>query len=256
MRPNQTKRALRAGRPAIGVFLSSASPLVAEMLGHAGYDWVVVDLQHGENNLADLKGMLQAVSATPATPLVRIPRNEAVYIQRALDLGAYGVIVPLVNTRADAEAVVGSTKYPPAGERSWGPIRGAVYGGPDYFAQANDELLTLVMLETAQAVQNAREILSLPGIDGCFIGPNDLGISFGIPPGGPDPRPPTEEGAIQEILDAARACGAAPGIQAYSAEGANLRLRQGFRFVGIGSDVQMVQHGARTMLGGVQRPAA
>src|SRR4051812_44870212 len=113
MRPNMTKRKLLAGEPAIGIFASSASPLVAEALGRQGFDWVLVDLQHGENNLGNLSTMLQAVSATPATPFVRVPINDFMQIGRALDLGAYGIVVPLVNSPEEAEAAVRAAKYPP-----------------------------------------------------------------------------------------------------------------------------------------------
>ena len=109
---------------------------MAETLGHLGYDWVLVDLQHGENNLGNLAPMLTALSATPAVPWVRVVSNDAALIQRVLDLGAYGVVVPLVNTAGEAEAAVRAMRYPPKGERSWAPIRGALYGGADYFAQA------------------------------------------------------------------------------------------------------------------------
>ena len=128
MRPNLTKRLLAAGKPAIGLFCTTASSLAAEALGHAGYDFVTVDMQHSENDLGNLQGMLQALSSTPATPLVRVPANMAVYIQRSLDMGAYGVMVPLVNTREEAEAILQSVRYAPAGARSWGPVRGMLYG--------------------------------------------------------------------------------------------------------------------------------
>ena len=127
MRPNRTKRRLRAGEPAIGTFCVTASGLVAEALGVEGFDFVTIDLQHGENNLGNLSPMLQAVSITQATPLVRVPANMPVYIQPALDLGAYGVIVPLVNTPEDAAAVVASVRYPPAGAGvgagAWNAVR-------------------------------------------------------------------------------------------------------------------------------------
>jgi 4-hydroxy-2-oxoheptanedioate aldolase len=252
MRPNQIKKLLAAGRPALGTFCTSASAMLAETLGQAGYDFVIVDLQHGENNLGNLQGMLQAVSATPATPVVRVPVNAPVYIQRALDLGAYGIIVPLVNTRADAEAIVQSVRYAPVGDRSWGPLRAALYAGPDYFAKSAEELLTIVMLETADGVGHAREILSVPGIDGCFIGANDLSISLGFPAELSE-YPPQVEEAILRIRDAAQAVGKAPGIQTYSAENANVRIAQGFRFVSIQSDFRMVRLGAAETLRALNR---
>ena len=107
------------------------------------------------------------------------------YIQRALDLGAYGIIVPQVDTKAQAEAVAASVRYAPAGARSWGPVRGSIYGGADYFSKSAEELLTLPMLESAQALRNAREIIAVPGIDGCFVGPADLNITLGFSPEAP-----------------------------------------------------------------------
>src|SRR4051794_4355366 len=136
MRPNRTKEMAREGKPALGTMCNAASPLIAEWLGHSCYDFIVVDLQHGENKLHSVTVMLQALSSTPATPVVRVPANVPMYIQRVLDLGAYGVIVPLVNDATEAEAVVQSVRYPPRGLRSNGPIRGAMYGGPDYFAKS------------------------------------------------------------------------------------------------------------------------
>ena len=117
MRGNVVKERVAAGQPAIGIMCSVASPLQVEMLGHAGYDFAVVDLQHGETNLDSVQAMLQALSSTPAVPIVRTAANVAMYIQRALDLGAYGIIVPQVNTRAEAEAIVASVRYAPRGNR-------------------------------------------------------------------------------------------------------------------------------------------
>jgi 4-hydroxy-2-oxoheptanedioate aldolase len=239
MRPNETKRLLQAGKPALGTFCLGGSPLLAEVLGHAGFDFVVVDLQHGENSAGNLVGMMHAVSATPATPLVRVPSNQPADIQRALDMGAYGVIVPMVNTRAQAEAIRESVRYAPGGARSWGPLRGLLYGGGDYFAKAHEELLVLAMLETAESVRNAKEILSVPGIDGCFIGPNDLSIALGFPAELTE-YPPAVEAAMAAILEAAVATGKAPGIYTPSPATAKARLAQGFRFVCAQNDFGMV----------------
>jgi 4-hydroxy-2-oxoheptanedioate aldolase len=252
MRPNLTKRLLAAGKPAIGLFCTTASSLAAEALGHAGYDFVTVDMQHSENDLGNLQGMLQALSSTPATPLVRVPANMAVYIQRSLDMGAYGVMVPLVNTREEAEAILQSVRYAPAGARSWGPVRGMLYGGSDYFAKSPEELLTIVMLETAESARNAKEILSTPGIDACFIGPNDLCITLGFPSGLVELPAPVEE-AIETILKAAQATGKAAGIQVFSAEAANPRIAQGFRFVSVMSDIVMMRQTAAQTLKAIRR---
>ena len=255
MRPNRTKRLLGQGQPAIGTFCLAASALIAEMLGHSGLDFVMVDLQHGESTPDRLQHMLQALSATPATPLVRVPANAPVDIQRALDMGAAGVVVPTVNTREEAEAAVRAVRYAPIGVRSWGPLRGALYLGAEYFAEAHEELLTILMIEGAEGCKNAREILSVPGVDACFIGPNDLSITLGFPPGLAELPPPVEE-AVAAILAAARATGKAAGIQVFDARAARPRIEQGFRFVSVMSELEMVRDGAAEVLRAVNHLGA
>lgn len=254
MRPNRSKALARADQPAFGTMCNSASPLIAEWLGHSGYDFIVVDLQHGENNLDSVSMMLQALSSTAATPIVRVPANVPMYIQRVLDLGAYGVIVPQVNTAAEATAVVQSVRYAPRGARSWGPIRGAMYGGADYFAKAADELLTLVMLESAEALRNAREILAVDGVDGCFVGPADLNITLGFSPDDPALGKATEEG-VAEIGRIARAAGRIAGIHATSVDEAKRRLDQGFRFMTVMAETRMIRAGATQALAALRSPA-
>jgi 4-hydroxy-2-oxoheptanedioate aldolase len=243
MRPNATKRKLLAGEPAIGILLASVSPLVAEAVSNVGFDWAAIDLQHGEADLADVTRLLQAISTTGTTPFVRAPINDFMPIGRALDLGAYGIIVPLVNTPAEAAAAVRAARYPPLGARSMGPIRGAIYGGDNYFAESNDEIALFAMIETAEAVRNLREIVATDGIDGCYIGPNDLAISYGVAPGGDSGTPlaaPVEE-AIATVLTTCQAAGKAAGIHVANAGAAKRRLRQGFRFVSINSEVGIMR---------------
>lgn len=247
MRTNRTKRLLGQGKPAVGTFCLGASALIAEMLGHSGLDFVIVDLQHGESTAETLQGMLNALSATPATPLVRVSANTTVDIQRALDMGAAGVVVPTVNTRAEAEAAVRAVRYAPIGVRSWGPLRGALYLGAEYFTSAHEELLTVLMIESAEGCRNACEILSVPGVDACFIGPNDLSITLGFPPGLAELPPPVEE-AIAAILAAARATGKAAGIQVFNTRAASPRIRQGFRFVSVMSEFEMARDTAAEVL--------
>jgi 4-hydroxy-2-oxoheptanedioate aldolase len=247
MRSNQSKALARSGKPAIGIMCNAASPLTVESLGHAGYDFAVIDMQHGETNLSTLQNMLQALSLTSATPMVRIPANIPMYIQRALDLGAYGVIVPMVNARKEAEEVVASVRYAPNGNRSWGPVLATMYGGVDYFSKSADELLTLVMLETAEGLRNAREILNVPGIDGCFIGPADLNISLGYSPDDPDLAQETEE-SIARICEVAHAVGKIVGGHTFSVENAKVRIAQGFRFVTVMADTRMLRASAAQVL--------
>jgi len=243
MRANRVRELLDDGRPALGLFVSSASPLVAETVGGLGLDWVLVDLQHGENNLGNLSHMLQALSATPAVPFVRVPVNDPMLIGRALDLGAYGLVVPLVNSAAEAEAAARAAKYPPRGARSWGPIRGSLYGGRDYFAHADRETLLFVMIETADAVARAREILAVDGVAGCYVGLNDLSISLGMPPEGVGDAelPAALDDALERVLAASRATGKSAGVQLYGAAAASRRIAQGFRFVGLGTELRLMR---------------
>lgn len=248
MRPNLSKKLAREGKPALGIMCSCASPFIAEWLGHSGYDFIVVDLQHGENNLDSVQAMLQALSSTPATPVVRVPANVPMYIQRVLDLGAYGVIVPQVNTQAEAAAAVASVRYAPKGNRSWGPVRGAIYGGADYYTKSAEELLTLVMLESAEGLANARQILSVDGVDGCFVGPADLNISLGYSPDRlPELSKQAEEG-IAAIAAVARDAGKIAGVHAFSLDDAKRRIAQGFRFVTVMAETRMIRAGAIEVL--------
>jgi 4-hydroxy-2-oxoheptanedioate aldolase len=239
MRPNLTKQMAGAGKPALGTMCNAASPLIAEWLGHSGYDFIVVDLQHGENNLNNVTTMMQALSSTPATPIVRVPANVPMYIQRCLDLGAYGVIVPLVNTRAEAQAVVDSVRYAPKGARSWGPQRGMTYGGADYFTQSADTLLALAMIESAEALGNAEEILTVDGIDGCFVGPTDLSVSLGFSPDPPFSK--EAEAAIATIAGVARKAGRIAGIHTFSVDDAKQRIAQGFTFMTVMAETRMIR---------------
>jgi len=181
MRPNAVKRKLRAGEPAIGTFMALGSTLGAEQLAHLGFDWLVIDQEHGAIDATLTQSLLQAISTTDTVPLIRVPWNSGDWIKRALDAGAYGLVVPMVNTREEAEAAVQATRYPPLGSRSIGGSRTRLYGGADYVEKANDEILLIVQIEHIDAVRNAREILGVPGVDAYFIGPGDLCASMGLP---------------------------------------------------------------------------
>lgn len=240
MRPNLTKQRLRDNLPAFGTMCNAASTLVVETLGLSGYDFVIVDLQHGENNLDNAQHMFQALSSTPATPFVRVAAGMPMYIQRALDVGAYGVIVPLINNRVDAQALVSSVRYAPQGARSWGPVRGLLYGGPDYFSKSAEELMAMVMIESAEGLDNVEDIMAVDGVDGCFVGPMDLGISLGYSPDLPA-MDPAVDAAIARILAATQAAGKFAGIQTTSIEDARRRVAQGFRFVSVMADTRMMK---------------
>ena len=183
MRPNRLKQLWREGKPALGVWVSTGDPYVVESLGRAGFDWVLIDMQHGMGiDVGRAVACLQALSGAEAVALVRLPWNQPEYFQWVLDAGAQGVLVPLVNTPEDARRAVQACRYPPLGNRSFGPNRARLYG-PDYFERANDEVALLVQVETREAVEQAEAIARVEGVDALYIGPADLAISMGLPPG-------------------------------------------------------------------------
>ena len=182
-RANGVRELWRAGKPVINSWLGIPSSFSAEVMAHAGWDSLVVDMQHGMIDYQVMVTMLQGISTTETMPLVRVPWNDPAHIQKALDAGAYGIICPMINNRAEAEKFVGSMRYAPLGYRSSGPIRASLYGGADYHAKANDIVVAFGMIETVEAMNNLDEILSTPGLDAVYVGPSDLSISMGYNPG-------------------------------------------------------------------------
>ncbi len=179
---NPVKQKLASGRKTIGAFLQMMSPVSAEILSRSGFDWLIVDLEHAPGDFANLQSQLQAMNGTSAVPFARAPWNDEVAIKRILDTGVMGVLVPYVNTRAEAEAAVAACKYPPTGVRGVaGSPRAAGYTGDavEYLESANDEIVVMIAVETREAVDNIDEILQVDGLDGIFIGPMDLASSLG-----------------------------------------------------------------------------
>jgi 4-hydroxy-2-oxoheptanedioate aldolase len=234
MRENAMKRLWQEDRPALGGWLAIPSAFSAEVMAHQGLDWLCIDMQHGLIDYETALAMLQAISTTATTPVVRVPWNDQAIIMKMLDAGAYGVIVPLVNSRADAESAVAACRYPPQGIRSFGPIRAVYYAGFDYFAYANREVCCIPQIETATAVENLDEILSVPGVDAVYIGPMDLSISLGLPPQ-MDSEVPAYAEARQRILEACRRHNVVAGINS-STLTAPKRIAEGFRFVLVTTD--------------------
>ncbi len=243
MRKNQALARWRAGEQTLGGWLSLGNTHTAEMMANAGFDWICCDLQHGLVDYDDLKGMLPAISTTAVTPIVRVAYNHPDQIMKVLDAGAMGVIVPLVNTRAEAEAAVGACLYPPLGYRSFGPIRAALYGGQGYAAEANGEIACIVMIETKQAVEHLESIVTTPHLGGVYIGPNDLALSLGLPARG-DTDEPLHLKTVETILTTCKRHHVPVGIHTSSLEWSKRRLEAGFDFVTIGSDAGFVMQGA------------
>jgi len=244
MRPNTVKRRFREGLPTAVGWQSTPDPYVAETMAQAGFDALVLDMQHGMGIGPDRAAQwLQVVSTTEVMPIVRVPWNEPVFIQWVLDAGAYGVIVPLVNTYEEAAKAGGACRYAPLGFRSVGPNRARYYAGPDYTQHANEEILCLVMVEHPDTVGRVHELAKAPGIDGFYIGPSDLAVAMGV-----SQQDPRHAEACQRVLGAANAAGLMAGIHCGSAEQAAQRFEQGFRFCPIGSDIGFVSAGARAAL--------
>lgn len=247
MTPNHVKRQIKAGKPQFGTLLNFGDPLVAEMMAAVGFDWLLVDTEHGPIDLATLAEMFAVITRYPVAPLVRVPAISEEHVKRVLDAGAWGVMAPNVRTRDEAELLATACKYPPAGVRSLGAGRFALSFRTDaatYFQRANDEILVIAQIEHAEAVENIDAILSVPGIDACYIGPNDLCASMGLEPSLEPPHREFEE-AVQTIFQAARRHGVVPGIHSATTETVNRRIREGWALVGMVNDQRLLTSAAK-----------
>ena len=213
-------------------------------MAHAGFDWLYVDGEHSPVDILTMVQMMQVISSTDTIPIARVQWNDPVQVKRVLDGGAYGVVIPWVNTAADAEQAVAACRYPPRGIRGYGPYRGGMYGGSDYAAHANDEIVCIVQIETIGAVERIDEILSVPGVDCTLVGASDLAMSMGIPVIGDNPHP-DHVAACAEVLAGSLRNGVAPGIGCAGEEEAARRVTEGWKFLAIGADGQYVAQGAR-----------
>src|SRR5258708_16991239 len=183
-RPNGVREAWREGRAVINSWLGIPSSFSDEVMANMGWDSLVVDMQHGLIDYQVMVTMLQGISTSNTPPLVRVPWNDPAHIQKALDAGAYGIVCPMINNRAEAEKFVSSMRYAPLGSRSSGPIRASLYGGADYHAKANDIVIAFGMIETVEAVENLDQILSVNRLDAVYVGPQGLSRSHRCAPAG------------------------------------------------------------------------
>jgi len=244
-------RRLRAGETVYTAWCAVPSPLVAETIARAGYEAVILDSQHGMWDTGSLIAGIGAVHHAGATPGVRVPLNDYATVSRALDCGAEAIIAPMINTAADARAFAAAAKYPPLGERSWGPLRAMPLQGrtvsTDYLREANEGTLTFAMIETRTALANVAAIAATPGIDALFIGPYDLStaLSDGA---AQDIDAPEVDKAIDAIGEAARKAGKIPGIYCRDPQRALAMAKRGFRFLTIGSDLGLLRDGAAAQL--------
>lgn len=239
MRANELKKRWSAGAKTLNGWLAIPDGFSAEIMAHQGFDSLTVDMQHGVVDYQAAVTMLRAISTTATVPLVRVPWNEPGILQKILDAGAYGIICPMINSRAEAEAFVAACRYPPAGSRSFGPIRATLYGGADYPQHANAEVLTLAMIETRAAVANLEAILSVEGLDGVYVGPADLAISLGVAPGF-DPEDATVVEAIRTIVDTTKRHGKIAGIHCGSPAYIERMWSLGFDYATLLSDARFL----------------
>jgi len=249
MRKNQVLHNWRANRATIGGWISVDSVFTSEIMANAGFDWLCLDMQHGMLDYNDIRQLLPAISTTDTIPFVRVPWNEPYEIMKVLDAGAYGVVVPLVNNRAEAEQAVGACRYPPEGSRSYGPARALIYAGSGYTQEANNEIACVVMIETRESLENLDDIMSTPGVDGIYIGPSDLAFALGLLPGTTEPE---HEETITRILSAAQKHGIAAGIHTGNANQSRKYLDMGFHMVTLGTDRHFMDRMAKADLAAVR----
>jgi len=247
---NKLKMKWADNKATLNGWLSINSSFVAEIMAAQGYDSLTVDMQHGAIGYEGMLSMLQAMRASGVTPMVRVPWNQPADIMKALDAGAYGIICPMINTKEQAEEFVKCLRYPPRGERSFGPTRVNFSAGPGYASEANDQVIGLAMIETAEAVKNISAIVSTPGLDGVYIGPADLslGVTNGRLAPGFDREEPEMVETIKKILTEAKALGLRAGIHCGSSAYAVRAINWGFDFTTISNDVRVLVSGASKMV--------
>ena len=245
MKTNTVLDRLRAGKPAIGCFLGLESPNVAELMGHAGYDWLLIETEHNGLDSAEVEHMVRAVDTTDAVPLVRVPSSSHVYIQRALDMGAMGVLVPMVRTAAEAEAIVRATRLPPEGTRSWGPLRASRYtfDTEDYLQSANRNMLVALIVETKEAVDNLADIAAVPGVDVLTLGPWDLSLALSLDP--LELPLPEVDAVLDRMVEVSKGRDVAVGAGASSPRELRELLAKGVTFVSYGPDYALLGNAAR-----------
>ncbi len=240
MRSNFVREKALNGQKTMGCFLGMGSATVAELLAHAGAEWLLIEMEHNGLDMAEVERILMAVNGTDTIPMVRIPSADPVFIQRSLDIGGMGIAVPMVRTVAEAEAIVRASRYPPQGRRSFGPLRASHYTFEyeEYFERANENILIMLIIETPEAVESLEEIASVPGIDVLFIGAFDLCLSMGL---NPFEMPlPEIDAVMARAVAVGRSCGVAVGAGAGTPEELKALAAQGFTFLSYGPDYKLL----------------
>ena len=237
---NELKRRLKRGEQVYGTWITVESPMATEMMSSLGFDYFVFDTEHSPLDIYMSQTLMQAMRGdSKTTPIVRVNWNDLVQIKRALDIGAYGVLVPWVNNKKEAEMAVKATKYAPNGLRGCGPRRAAMFD-PEYYETVDDEILVICQIETKEAVENIEEIVSVEGVDVSYIGPADLSASYGHL--GNQSHPDVQK-AIDKVFDATRAAGKATGVHQASGKTIKDRMERGYNFITLGNDLIYMKEG-------------
>lgn len=244
--PNEFKRALIAGQPLIGCWASLANPITTEVLGLAGFDWLLLDGEHAPNDIQTLVSQLMALKDSKSAAVVRPEWNNTVLLKRLLDIGFYNFLIPFVETANDARNAVSATRYPPEGVRGVSvSMRGNRYGTvPDFFETVNDNICVIVQVENRTSVENVADILAVDGVDAVFIGPSDLAAGYGHIG---NPLHPEVQSAISEIAAQAKQAGKPVGILAPAEEDARRYLSMGMSIVAVGSDLGVFRNSTQLL---------
>ena len=245
MRKNKLKEIIKNGKAVINGWLQIPNSFSAEVMAKQGWDSLTIDMQHGVVDYPNALQMLQAISTTDTVPMARVNWNEPGQIMKILDAGSYGVICPMVSNKDQAEKFVQACMYPPAGYRSFGPIRGMLYGGSDYGDYANDELLKIAMIETKEALDNLDAIMTTPGVDGIYIGPADLSLAINQKPSFDKSENDPVYSVIMKILEHAKKNNIFAGIHNMTPEYAQKMIEKGFQLVTVGSEQRFMTAGAK-----------
>ena len=248
MRKNRIKQIWQEGGTVLNGWLHIPSSWSAELMAHAGWDSVTVDMQHGLHSMETAIQLLQAISTTETVPIARSNWNEPGQIMRLLDGGAYGMICPMIDNKIQCEAFVNACKYPPVGYRSFGPTRARVYGGSDYGLYANDEIITMAMVETAEALTNIDEIASVKGLDSIFVGSADLLLSLTGKVTADQTTQLVIDEALKTIVASCQKYGIVPGIFSTSVIECKQLMQQGFRFITLKSDSMILSEYATQLV--------
>ncbi len=250
MKTNHVREKLKRGEPSVGTWLTLPDPVAARLMSRVGFDWLTVELEHTPTTFETATLSFSLIAAGGVVPLARVPWNTGENIKRVLDNGAWGIVVPMVNSREDAIAAVSAARYAPLGTRSVGGQMHAVNFDTDpatYYAQANEQILVVLMIEHIKGVEAAEEILSAPGIDVFFVGPNDLHHSMGKKPEFESNDPQFVQ-ALDHLLALGKKYGVTPGIHVADAAAAQRRIKQGFQFVAVASESGMMLSKAREVV--------